>query len=49
MRGRSTITQQLAKNLYFTSKRSLARKGAELFIARRLERFLSKDRILELY
>ena len=48
-RGRSTITQQLAKNLYFTSKRSLARKGAELFIARRLERFLPKDRILELY
>ncbi len=49
VRGRSTITQQLAKNLYFTPERSLARKAAELFIARRLERFLGKDRILELY
>jgi monofunctional glycosyltransferase len=49
VRGRSTITQQLAKNLYFTPERSLLRKGAELFIARRLERLLGKDRILELY
>src|SRR5688500_9938200 len=49
VRGRSTITQQLAKNLYFTPERSLARKGAEMFVARRLEKFLSKDRILELY
>jgi monofunctional biosynthetic peptidoglycan transglycosylase len=49
IRGRSTITQQLAKNLYFTPERSLLRKGAELFLARRLERFLGKDRILELY
>jgi monofunctional biosynthetic peptidoglycan transglycosylase len=49
VRGRSTITQQLAKNLYFTPERSLLRKGAELFVARRLERFLGKDRILELY
>jgi monofunctional biosynthetic peptidoglycan transglycosylase len=49
VRGRSTITQQLAKNLYFTPERSLARKGAEFFVARRLERLLGKDRILELY
>jgi monofunctional biosynthetic peptidoglycan transglycosylase len=49
VRGRSTITQQLVKNLYFTPERSLARKGAELFVARRMEALLSKDRILEVY
>ncbi len=49
IRGRSTITQQLAKNMYFSSDRSLLRKLEELIVARRLERFLSKDRILELY
>ena len=49
VKGRSTITQQLAKNLYFTPERSLARKGAEFFVARRIERFLDKDRILEVY
>jgi monofunctional glycosyltransferase len=49
VRGRSTITQQLAKNLYFSTNRSVARKIEELIVARRLERFLSKDRILELY
>jgi monofunctional biosynthetic peptidoglycan transglycosylase len=49
IRGRSTITQQLAKNLYFGPERSLLRKVDELITASRLERFLSKDRILELY
>jgi monofunctional biosynthetic peptidoglycan transglycosylase len=49
VKGRSTITQQLAKNLYFSPTRSLARKAAEFFVAQRLERFLSKDRILEIY
>lgn len=49
VRGRSTITQQLAKNLYFSTDRSLLRKAEELVVARRLERFLAKDRILELY
>jgi monofunctional biosynthetic peptidoglycan transglycosylase len=49
VRGRSTITQQLAKNLYFTPERSPLRKVAELFVAQRLEWILSKDRILELY
>jgi len=49
VRGRSTITQQLAKNLYFTPERSLLRKVEEIIVVRRLERFLSKDRILELY
>jgi monofunctional biosynthetic peptidoglycan transglycosylase len=49
VRGRSTITQQLAKNLYFTPERSLTRKVSELVVAQRLEWFMSKDRILELY
>lgn len=49
LRGRSTITQQLAKNLYFGTDRSFVRKAMELVVAKRLERRLSKDRILELY
>lgn len=49
IRGRSTITQQLAKNLYFSDDRSLMRKLEELIVAKRLEWFLSKERILELY
>ena len=49
VRGRSTITQQLAKNLYFSTDRSPVRKFEEYIVARRLEWFLSKDRILELY
>ncbi|MSR22575.1 MAG: monofunctional biosynthetic peptidoglycan transglycosylase [Gemmatimonadetes bacterium] len=49
VRGRSTITQQLAKNLYFGIDRSFLRKGLEFVVARRLERKLTKDRILELY
>jgi monofunctional biosynthetic peptidoglycan transglycosylase len=49
IKGRSTLTQQLAKNLYFGSNRSVLRKLEEYIVARRLEWFLSKDRILELY
>lgn len=49
IRGRSTITQQLAKNLYFSSDRSVLRKFEELIVARRMEFLLPKDRILELY
>ena len=49
LRGRSTVTQQLAKNLYFGTERSLLRKAMEAVVARRLERHLTKDRILELY
>jgi monofunctional biosynthetic peptidoglycan transglycosylase len=49
IKGRSTVTQQLAKNLFFTPERSFLRKAEELVVARRLERLLSKDRILELY
>jgi monofunctional biosynthetic peptidoglycan transglycosylase len=47
--GGSTITQQLAKNLYLSPSRTPWRKLRELLIARRLERELSKKRILELY
>lgn len=49
MRGASTITQQLAKNLYLSPSRNPTRKLSELFITRRLEAELSKRRILELY
>jgi monofunctional biosynthetic peptidoglycan transglycosylase len=48
-RGGSTITQQLAKNLYLSPDRSVTRKARELLIARRLEQELGKRRILELY
>jgi monofunctional biosynthetic peptidoglycan transglycosylase len=47
--GGSTITQQLAKNLYLSPSRNPLRKVKEYFIARSLERHLSKKRILELY
>jgi monofunctional biosynthetic peptidoglycan transglycosylase len=49
LRGASTITQQLAKNLYLSPARNPSRKVEELLIARRLEAVLSKRRILELY
>ena len=48
-RGASTITQQLAKNLYLSPTRSPVRKLRELVIARRLEAELKKSRILEIY
>jgi monofunctional biosynthetic peptidoglycan transglycosylase len=48
-RGASTITQQLAKNLYLSPSRNPVRKLSELFITRRLEHELSKTRIFELY
>jgi monofunctional biosynthetic peptidoglycan transglycosylase len=48
-RGASTITQQLAKNLYLSPSKNPARKLKELMIARRLEADLSKRRILEIY
>jgi monofunctional biosynthetic peptidoglycan transglycosylase len=48
-RGASTISQQLAKNLYLSSKRSLFRKGQEAILTIFLERNLDKRRILELY
>ena len=48
-RGASTITQQLAKNLYLSPSRNPFRKLREFWIARRLENELSKTRIFELY
>ncbi|MGE5815500.1 MAG: monofunctional biosynthetic peptidoglycan transglycosylase [Acidobacteriota bacterium] len=48
-RGGSTITQQLAKNLYLSPSKNPLRKFRELLIARRLEAELNKRRILELY
>lgn len=47
--GGSTITQQLAKNLYLSPSRNPVRKIREYFIARSLEKHLSKKRILEIY
>jgi len=49
VRGASTITQQLAKNLYLSPSKNPIRKLRELFIARRLEAELGKRRILEIY
>jgi monofunctional biosynthetic peptidoglycan transglycosylase len=49
IRGASTITQQLAKNLYLSPSRNPLRKVKEIATALRLEGALSKDRILELY
>jgi monofunctional biosynthetic peptidoglycan transglycosylase len=49
VRGASTITQQLAKNLYLSPAKNPIRKLRELLIARRLEAELTKQRILELY
>jgi monofunctional glycosyltransferase len=48
-RGGSTISQQLAKNLYLSSQRSFFRKGEEAILTFLLERLLTKRRILELY
>lgn len=48
-RGGSTITQQLAKNLFLTTRKSLTRKLRELVVARWLEDDLAKKRILEIY
>jgi monofunctional biosynthetic peptidoglycan transglycosylase len=47
--GGSTITQQLAKNLFLGSERSLGRKGQEMAITFMLESLLPKQRILEIY
>ncbi len=48
-RGGSTITQQLAKNLFLSTEKSYYRKLKELFIAKKLENHLSKNRIFHLY
>lgn len=47
--GGSTITQQLAKNMYFTQEKTLERKAAEMLMALKIEREYSKEEILEAY
>ena len=47
--GGSSITQQLAKNMYFSQEKTFSRKFAEIFIVSFLEENLTKDEILELY
>ncbi|HRI18860.1 MAG TPA: monofunctional biosynthetic peptidoglycan transglycosylase [Burkholderiaceae bacterium] len=47
--GGSTISQQLAKNLFLSGERNLARKGQEFMLTMMLEGLLSKQRILEIY
>ena len=47
--GGSTITQQLAKNIYFTQRKELTRKIAEMFMAVEIEKNCTKDEIFELY
>lgn len=49
LRGASTITQQVAKNFLLTNERSFERKLREAILALRMERAMSKDRLLELY
>ncbi|RZL58184.1 MAG: monofunctional biosynthetic peptidoglycan transglycosylase [Variovorax sp.] len=49
IRGGSTITQQLAKNLLLSGERTMLRKGQEVVLATALELLLSKERILEIY
>ncbi len=49
VQGGSTITQQLAKNLFLTSKKTLSRKIKEILFAIKIEKKLSKSEILELY
>ena len=48
-RGASTITQQVAKNLFLTREKSITRKIEEMILATQMERELTKGRILELY
>ncbi len=48
-RGASTITQQVARNLYLSKEKSLIRKARELWLAMRIEKVLGKQRILEIY
>lgn len=47
--GGSTISQQLAKNMYFTNEKKITRKIAEIFMALEIEKNYEKDEILELY
>lgn len=48
-RGASTLTQQIARNLYLSPEKTYRRKAREIVLAQRLEQALSKDRLLEIY
>jgi monofunctional biosynthetic peptidoglycan transglycosylase len=48
-RGASTITQQTAKNLFLSREKTITRKLEEIYLAKRMERELTKGRIIELY
>lgn len=47
--GGSTITQQLAKNMYFTQEKKFSRKVAEIFVSKELEELCDKETLFELY
>ena len=49
LQGASTITQQLARNMFLTNKQTFARKAQEALLAIKIERNLTKDQILEIY
>ncbi|MDD5434136.1 MAG: transglycosylase domain-containing protein [Nitrospira sp.] len=49
VRGGSTLTQQVAKNVYLSKEKTLARKVKEYFLAKKIESLLPKERILEIY
>lgn len=49
VRGGSTITQQVIKNVYLSNEKTLLRKAKEAFLTMRIERHVSKKRILEIY
>ena len=49
VQGASTITQQLARNLFLSQEKSITRKAKEIIIAMRMEKLFSKDKLLELY
>ena len=49
VRGGSTITQQVAKNIYLSSEKTITRKIKEYFLAKRMETLLPKERIIEMY
>ena len=48
-RGASTITQQVVRNIYLSKEKTLTRKARELWLSTKIEKVLSKNRILELY
>ncbi len=48
-RGASTLTQQVAKNLYLSREKTITRKLEEIYLAKRMEQELTKGRIIELY